>query len=73
MKQNERITVRPEHKALNNAIEQGRMNNPADYRYLYTKRFELDDEWHDIFLNLNTNDHESVKVEIWAEQDDREE
>lgn len=64
----ERITVRPENKAINNAINQGLMSNPADYRYLYTKCFKPNNIWYDIFLNLNTNYEESVRVEIWAEE-----
>jgi len=72
MKKNERITVRPEHKALNNLMNRGR-NNIADYRYLYTQYFPLESKWYDIFLNLNSNHYENYLVETWAEQDDREE
>ena len=66
-----RIKARNEAEAINNAIKQGLMKNPADYRYLYTKHYALDDEWHDIFINLHTNHKESVRVEQWIE--DREE
>lgn len=69
MKNNERIKVRDEAEAINNAINQGLMKNPAEYRYLYTKHYALDNEWHDIFINLNTNHKESVKVEQWITED----
>lgn len=65
-----RIKARSEAEAINNAINQGLMKNPADYRYLYTKHYALDDEWHDIFLNLNTNYQESVRVEQWISEEE---
>tara|TARA_R100000908_G_scaffold65400_1_gene55660 strand:- start:5447 stop:5665 length:219 start_codon:yes stop_codon:yes gene_type:complete len=67
-----RIKARNEAEAINNAINQGLMKNPADYRYLYTKHYALDDEWHDIFINLNTNYQESVKVEQWISEEEEE-
>ena len=72
LKLRESIKVRNEAEAINNAINQGQMKNPADYRYMFTKKYKLDNEWHDIFINLNTGHKESVRVEKWITEDKEE-
>ena len=63
---NKKITVRKKELATNNAIKQGLMKkNPDNYKYLYTKYYNLDNTHHDIFLNKTTGDYESIMVEPW--------
>ena len=50
MKIKSRITVRSEEEAINNAIKQGLMKDSNNHKYLYSKLYKLDNEWHDIFF-----------------------
>lgn len=68
MEKSERRKVRNEGEAIKNAIKQGVMNNPADFRYLWTKCYRPDNVWFDVFLNLNTGHLEACKVELWIEE-----
>ena len=68
---NKKITVRKKELATNNAIKQGLMKkNPDNYKYLYTKYYNLDNTHHDIFLNKETGHYESVRVELWATEEE---
>jgi hypothetical protein len=71
MKIKSRITVRSEEEAINNAIKQGLMKDSNNHKYLYSKLYKLDNEWHDIFLNLSTNHNESVRVEKWIDDSEK--
>jgi len=62
---NKKITVRDKELATNNARNKGLMKNSDNYKYLYTKYYNLENTYYDIFLNKTTGDYESVEVELW--------
>ena len=69
---NKKITVRDKELAIHNAMNQGLIKNLDSHKYLYTKYYNLDDTHHDIFLNKDTGHYESVRVELWATQEEQE-